>query len=204
MTGAPASTLSPRTPDQPMAFTRDEFVMGAVSSWLFFLGLLAAAEVSVAVVSDVMGSLRGGPSGFSSVGLLGPVLLISLLIAAPISGIAALLTAPVIRRLAWRLRTRRSPWLHVAAHAAIGAAVGALTIAVLQLCFLLWTDAAAPLPQFAGYCLIAAPLTAASTVLGWAVTVRNARRWDSGRSTARRVQARIDRDAVVEDGALEL
>ena len=55
-----AGTLSPRTPDQPMAFTRDEFVMGAVSSWLFFLGLLAVTEVVIAVVSDVMASTRGG------------------------------------------------------------------------------------------------------------------------------------------------
>lgn len=198
-----AGTLSPRTPDQPMAFTRDEFVMGAVSSWLFFLGLLTVTEVAIAVVSDVMASVRGDSSGFSSLGLLVPVLLISLLIAAPVSGIATLLAAPAIRRVAWRLRARRSPWLHAAVHAAFGAAVGALTIVVLQACFLLWTGAVAPLPQFGGYCLIAAVLTSASTVLGRGVTARNARRWDSGRRTARRIHARIDRDAAVEDDALE-
>lgn len=198
-----AGTLSPRTPDQPMAFTRDEFVMGAVSSWLFFLGLLAVTEVVIAVVPDVMASIRGGSSGFSSLGLLVPVLFISLLIAAPISGIATLIAAPAVRRVAWSLRTRRSLWLHAEVHAATGAIIGMLTIVVLQFCFAFWTDSAAPLPVFAGYTGIAAALTAASNVLGWAVTVRNARRWDSGRRTARRIQARIDRDATVEDGALE-
>jgi len=198
-----AGTLSPRTPDQPMAFTRDEFVIRAVSSWLFFLGLLAVTEVVIAVVSDVMASTRGGSSGFPSLGLLVPVLFISLLIAAPISGIATLIAAPAVRRVASSLRARRSLWLHAGAHAATGAIIGMLTIVVLQFCFAFWTDSAAPLPVFAGYAGIAAVLTAASNVLGWAVTVRNARRWDSGRRTARRIQARIDRDAAVEDDVLE-
>lgn len=196
-----AETLSPRTPDQPMAFTPDEFLMGALWAWLFFLGLLAATEAALAVIPDVMAAMRYGTPSFTSVGFLGPALIISLLVAAPISGIAVLIAAPIVRRIAWRLRSRSSLWLHASVHAAVGAAVGALTILIVQAGFALWTDSAAPASALFGCCLIAAALTSASTVAGWGVALRNARRWDRGRRTARRIQGWIDQDAAVEDSA---
>ncbi|MDT0157268.1 hypothetical protein Q9R19_06495 [Microbacterium sp. ARD32] len=159
-----------------MAFTREEFRVGSLAAWGSFIGLLLAAEIILAVVTDI----RSAGMGMPFFGLLPLMLLVSLIVAAPVSGLALLLAAPLVRRLAWRLRTIRSIWIHVGVFALLGAVVGALTITVMQIGFAI-AGSASDLALFGRYCLLAAAFTAASTTIGWGTAMRAARRWDRRR-----------------------
>lgn len=168
---APAS---PRSDSEPMAFTRDEFWFGAWSTVGCFLGLLAVAEI-------VLGVVDGGFAG-----LLVLVLPVSLIIAAVVSVTAMMLASPVVRRLAWHLRSNASIRVHLLAHGACGAMVGALTTLILTL---LMPQGTASASLLVGSSLTAAALTAASAMLGWGFALRNARRWDRRQAMVQRMKA---------------
>lgn len=173
---------SPRTADEPMAFTADEFLRGVLASWLAFnLLFVVALLVLEALTHDPV----WGPFGAEVGILLLYVLPLSLLV----SGVVALLCCAAARAIGSRLRRTRSALPHVAAYGLLGATIGTVVVGGFQLA----TAHALDLANWLSLLTIAS--SAGAPPLGWAWTVRRARRSDAGLLRARH----IDPDATAED-----
>jgi len=191
-----AASSSPRTPDAPMAFTRDEFWRGAMRAWGVFLLLLLALEVVAVVISDPLGlwSTAG-----STLMLLLLVLVVSLLVGGAISGVSLVIGIPIARRIATALQHERRVKVHVIAFALYGFGFGALIGGgSYALAFVRGGSSIVQPVIFAA--LIAGALSAIAVSFAWWSVAREAVRADRGitRRTRRRI-ARIDPDAAVED-----
>lgn len=96
---------SPRTAEQPMAFTRSEFLRGARAAWLWFLLFATVAYVLVLGIY----------------GLYAPIWFVPWSFGALIAG-----SAPAYL-LGCTLRSIGTVWVHLALFAAFGGVVGAST-----------------------------------------------------------------------------
>ena len=184
----------PRTVDEPMAFTRDEFRRGTMRAWGMFLLLLLAAEVAATVVSDLTYVARTGVGHISNIAILPVVLLMSLLIGGVISGLSLLIGVPVAHRIAVALRKEARLAVHFAVYAgfgfAFGAVIGGTAYAVAS------ASVTASLLSALFAALIAGVLSSAAVVFAWWTIARDALR---GHRRTQRWRARTDPDAIYED-----
>lgn len=161
---------SPRSPDEPYAFTRDEAVRGALWAWLTFMALM------VSTVGAFVLALAA-PSAFSpSTGLLGAgyyaliTLGYTILIGGGVSLAATIVLAPLAVWVARRMRHSASLATHLTVFALFGAGIGVLAVVVYTLVtggpYILTT----PVPA------ITIAMTTASVVIGWLRASRHARR----------------------------
>lgn len=162
---------SPRTDAAPLAFTRGEFLRGAVRAWATTSALLVAAW---AVVT--------GGAGVVSIFVVVPASLVALVAGAP--GAYALGRA-----------MRRVP--HVAAHVALFAAYGALVGGAMTLLCLQAVEGFSSPPDISPLYLVNVPVSAAGVAAAWFFTARAALRKDSGMTTES--QTVEDADARAED-----
>lgn len=187
----------PRTPDEPMAFTRDEFWRGAMRAWGSFLVLVLAIEVVAAVVSDLSHIDRTGVAYMSNVAILPIVLIMSLLIGGVISGLSLLIGIPIAYRVATALRRELRVSVHLIAFAAygfgFGALIGGASYAVA------FASAGISVGPTLNAALIAGALSCVAVTFAWWTIARDAVRKVRGipRRTSRR--PKVDPDAVVED-----
>ncbi|WP_156138856.1 hypothetical protein [Microbacterium mangrovi] len=110
--------MSPRTADEPRAFTGDEFVRGAGIAYVLFqpIGALVFSvgmilEVSPGAQPNVVGTIFGGALLWLVPGLL-------------VSGLVTLLGMPLAYLLGRRMRRVDRDWIHVLAFFGYGLAVG--------------------------------------------------------------------------------
>lgn len=192
-----AAFPSPRTPDEPMAFTRDEFWRGAMRAWGAFLVLLLTLEVVAAVIGDLT-----RPSGSTpfSIMLLLILLVVSLLIGGAISGLSLAIGIPIAHRIASALRHEPRVPVHLSVFALYGFGFGALVGGASYALAFASTGSTSMGPALiaafiAG--LIAGVLSAAAVTFAWWTIARDALRADRG--IPRRRVTRTDPDAVVED-----
>lgn len=134
---------SPRTPAEPMAFTRTEFLRGALSAWLWFLLL----DLSVYGIIFF-------PTGAA----------VAAMFAVPWSAGAVVIFAFPAWLLGRALRRRAHVGVHVAAFAALGAVIGVITTAT-------YLFVAAGRPEIAffdsPFWLVNTAASAVAVALGW-------------------------------------
>ncbi|WP_438352931.1 hypothetical protein [Microbacterium sp. CJ88] len=150
---------SPRTAEEPMAFTRDEFLRGVMASWIAF------NLVWVAFIVFWPGS--GGPLAGLLFGF------VYLLASAPASGVVTAVFAYPVCIIGRTMRRRRGVSLHVAVHALVGTVIGGLVIGVVALWFRQGIDVLNP---FVLSTLLSATV---ALPLGWAWAYCRARRSDA-------------------------
>ncbi|WP_372968573.1 hypothetical protein [Microbacterium sp.] len=182
-------TPSVRTPEHPMAFTRDELLSGALTTWVLFLALLPAGLL-LAAIAAIPGS-----SGFDlgAVGLLAVMVLVVVVVA----GVVALLLLPFVLLAVWPLATAlhgvRPIAIHLLCYTLIGAGLGYAYLAIFGGPDASWFLSPAGAVTF-GTPAIAVTL---AVPLGWWLTARRALRRDAG--LLPRSRRRIDHDAATED-----
>lgn len=164
---------SPRTDAEPMAFTPDEFLRGAVAAWLAFNLLFDLLYAAMAIVTS---DPRWGPLTAT----LGVLLIYAVPIALVVSGVVTLLLCGAAWWLGRLLRRHRRPAVHVIAFAMLGAAIGLLAVGTFELV------TARSLDLGNGLALITIASSAAALPLGWAWTVRRSRRAEAGTAQASR------------------
>lgn len=184
--------VSPRTPEEPMAFTNQELLRGAASAWVIFMAMLLL--FSTIVAAGLMAMPGWAPDPVTWVMLVLLIDLCVLLVGGGVSAIVMAFGAALVRPLGRSLRRVRSLRLHALVYTAIGLVIAAAYVALLL---------ATPLIQFIGGFLIlpaiAAPL---SVPLGWWRTVHLAFLEDRGLRVTR-TRGKADTDATVEDAARE-
>jgi len=178
-----------RTAEHPMAFTRDELLAGALTTWVLFLALLPAGLL-VAAIAAIPGS-----SGFdlAAVGSLA----VGLLVVVVVAGIVALLLLPFALLAVWPLaallRRVRPIAIHLLCYTLIGAGLGYAYLAILGGPDASWFLSPAGAVTF-GMPAVAVTL---AVPLGWWLTARRALRRDAG--LLPRSRRRIDHDAATDD-----
>lgn len=180
---APAAYVSPRTADEPMAFTVDEFLRGTVAAWLWFNALFTVALGigQAATQSDVWGPWWSG---------IVMILVWSVPIALIASGIVTLLCCGAAWWLGRALRRERSYLTHAACYAGLGWLIGAI---VVGLWMALATHTVPDLLNW--FALIVQACSAGAVALGWTWTVRHSLRVEAGKVRPRRIHP----DALFED-----
>lgn len=178
-----------RTPEHPMAFTRDELLSGALTTWVLFLALLPAGLLVAAIVAIP------GSSGFD-LGAFGSAV-VGLLVVVVVAGIVALLLLPFALLAVWPLASARRGVrpiaVHLGCYTLIGAGLGYAYLAILGGPDDSWFLSPAGALTF-GMPAIAVTL---AVPLGWWLTARRALRRDAG--DLPRPRRRIDQDAAAED-----
>lgn len=162
---------SPRTPEEPMAFTWWELTRGVIAACLVFAIAAPALALVVAVISD---PAHAGFSIYLIVAgwLLGIV---------PTTALAGFALAPVAKRIGRALRHRRSLWPHLLSYFALGAAASLIGGAIVGLLIgaTSWSGDAV---MGAGFVIplaaLLAPVAGASAATGWLITARRALRDD--------------------------
>lgn len=172
---------SPRSDAEPMAFTADEFLRGAVAAWLWF-NVLFGATLTIA-------QLLTQSTGWDSWGSFVVVLMYAVPIALVVSGLVTLVCCGAAWGLGRLLRRHRSFVLHAACYAMLGAAIGVLVITVYVVAV------QAPWDLTGWLAIIVQGCSAAAVPLGWGWTVLRSIRIEAGRA---RVRTRPDE--AFEDG----
>lgn len=191
-----ATIPSPRTADEPMAFTRSEFWRGAMRAWGAFLVLLLTLEVVASVITDLTYRAQTGVAHVYNLPLLPVLLLMSLLVGGVISGLSLLIGIPIAYRVGRALRRERRMAVHLAVYSAFGFIFGALVGGASYFVALSGSAASVGLPAlYAG--LIAGGLSAAAVAFGWWTITRDVLR--THRDVPRRRRPRVDPDAAYED-----
>lgn len=178
-----------RTPEQPMAFRRDEVLGGGLTTWLLFVVLLP--------IGILLSSLAHIPSssGWPTVGSVWDMTLL-LAVVTVVGGIVALFVLPFAVLIAWpianTLRRVRSIPVHVLIYTALGVVVGITYLAITH-----GPQLQAPIALGGVIATMPALAVAIAVPLGWWLTARRALRKDAG-LTSRRTR-RVDDDALHED-----
>ena len=178
--------MSPRTVQLPMAFTRWEFLRGALITYGLFLAFSAGAWIWIFVIGAIIAVMYVAPFGFASLILVGIPL--------------AYLTGMLLRR---EVRT----WVHLLWHGLVGLVAGGAGI-LLALCIFgpngMWEVSRPHLPDFSvladGWiiALVEALLTVGAAMSGWRITSRMALKADSPQV----VRDSRDADSAYEDHVL--
>ena len=155
--------IPPRTAELPMAFTVAEFVRGAVAAWVAFLVLATAAYAAV---------IQG-------------YVVVATAFYVPWSLGAALVGSPAAYLLGRSLRRVRRIAVHIAAFAALGAAVGLAATIVFVAVYGHGNGGTL-------YYVVNLALSVIAVPLGWYWTARRA---------LRHPRPRVDPDAMAEDAA---
>lgn len=172
MTAAGTLSASPRTAEEPRAFTRTEFLRGTGRAWLWTTLLLVAAWTVVT---------RG-------------TVVLAVAIILPASAVALVLGIPGAYALGRRLRSSSRTGVHVAAFAGYGAVLGSIMSALFVV--LVSRDPGSAWLALA-MLLINAPVTAIGLAGAWLSTARQSLRADAAPDGAA-PRAR-DADAAEED-----
>ncbi|UYO98576.1 hypothetical protein OED01_07685 [Microbacterium sp. M28] len=176
---------SPRTSEEPMAFTRDEFSAGALRSWALFVGLFVG-----------LFSLRTiTMSGGAPLAALGFVAVVSgwvALLCAAISAIGLVVLMPALWLVARSLRRERRIVVHAVVYVLVGIGVAAGAAALAHF----FADGILDLTG------ITAVAAAVAVPVGWWLTARRALLRDRGIISRRRRRTRVDPDMLAEDTAL--
>ena len=172
---------SPRTVEEPMAFTRDELIGGALRTWSLFVALFVCFAV-VPFVGTSWDSIWfvlfiGGYAG---------------VVSAVIAAFAAVVLTPLIWIVGRALRREHRLAVHLVVYILIGGVVAAIAAAMAELIG----------GGYPGLAVLAGVIALIAVPLGWWLTARTALRSDRGISPRRRRHERVDVDARVEDGAL--
>jgi hypothetical protein len=165
-----SADTSLRSPIEPMAFTRAEFMRGAVAAWVWFL-VLHSAMFSI---------------------WIGIYVVVAWSVTLPWSLLALFLGSPLAYLLGKALRSQRLIVVHLTAFTLLGLTLGAATATAALL-----VGWGFPPGQASDYTVMAVAVVAcagAAVPLGWWWTVRRARATDHSKSTKR-----IDPDAAFED-----
>ncbi len=182
---------SPRTAEEPMAFTNDELLRGGLWAWAYFLLLLV---LGMGVLSGLMAIDTGTADPGSVVISFLLFAVVALMIGAPVSLILLPVGVMLAKPLGHLLRRTRRVSVHVVVYAALGTAVGFGYVAIFR-AGNLW----APLMIWDGVILVPAIAVAVAVPLGWWHTARRARDEDSGRRPRPQSRRRVDPDARAED-----
>lgn len=179
---------SPRTAEEPLAFTPLELTKGAMWTWLAFLVILELGLTVCAITIQV-----GMPSGaFLATGYM--MVLVLGYATLYVGGIGLLVTValtPVAWMLGRMLRRQRSVPLHLLAYTALGAV--AAEVAASCLTGRVWDVTNALQDPMVAVCFIAAVI---SVPLGWWLTARVALKDDQEDERAERLSSRHDVDAL--------
>lgn len=176
---------SPRTTAEPMAFTRDELLGGALRTWALFVVLFVGCLL-VALVGASWGS------GASAIGFVVIVVGYAALICAVIAAFATVVLIPAIWLLGRALRRERHLAVHLSVYTILGAAVAAAAAASAHL---IGRGHPGLTMAVAAAALVAVPL-------GWWLTARTALRRDRGVLPRHPRRERVDVDMLAEDSAL--
>lgn len=161
--------LSPRTVDEPMAFTAEELVGGVLRG----AGIFAVAAPVLTIAAVFIFFPESAPSSAAV------VVMVWFVVVLPAALVAALVFTPVARAVGWRLRRERRRWPHLLSYGALGACAAVVAGAAAGL--VIGGLAGAPFAAIASTTSIAAiyaPVAAVSTSLGWYLRMRSALRAD--------------------------
>ncbi|MEZ3161013.1 hypothetical protein AB1K54_10775 [Microbacterium sp. BWT-B31] len=164
---------TPRTDAEPMAFTKDEFLLGTLASWLAFNLVFDTVLTGAAIATF---NPLWGPLGASIVALV----VYAVPIALVVSGIVALLLCSAAWWLGRLLRRVRSLLVHAVAYATLGTAIGVLVVGSFQLVVAGSLNLGNWLAQ------ITLVGSAAALPLGWGWSVWRCRRIEAGKARAPR------------------
>jgi hypothetical protein len=172
---------SPRTPDEPMAFTRDELLSGAFRTWSLFVALVCAGFFLVFALQV------WGASAWDSLLALAFIIGYAALIAGGVAAFATAIAVPAVYALGRILRHEGRMWIHTLIYIGFGLAVGLLAFFVGDAI----SGGYPMLSYMAGTC------AAVAVPVGWRLTVRASLRADRGDVRRRRI--RVDQDMAAED-----
>ncbi len=161
---------SPRTADEPMAFTPDEVFTGVGMAWVVF--------VVIVLVVLTGGSLYGtltavglGASDSSMWSTLLFVLIIGIVVGGGVSLIVALLMLPLAWWISRLMRRVRFVGWHLAVYGAFGAAIGVLAVVVYVVS---WGYPPSGEYLLNWFTLLVVFATTASVLIGWRWGARRA------------------------------
>ncbi|MGW8483822.1 hypothetical protein ACWGJP_11855 [Microbacterium sp. NPDC055903] len=175
---------SPRTAAEPMAFTRDELLSGAVRAWGLFVGLFTLGLLLRLLTI-------GGSDLASGMWFVAIVSGYALMIAAGVSAFATAAMVPLVWVLGRALRSVHRLVVHLVVYMALGVLMAVAAYALAQVI----TDGMLDLAT-------STALAAAIAIpLGWWLTARAALREDHG--GARRARAAQHPDEAFEDSAVQ-
>lgn len=183
--------VSPRTAEEPMAFTRAELGRGAFLAWCTFMILLLGFFVVVAIAAATGRLLSGDPFNvLSELYISMAVIAYAGLVGGSVGFVAMLAGTPLAWLIGRALRRVRHIGIHLLSFTAFGALAGlgvagifsVVNLGALHLAPVLWL-----LPI----------MTAIAVPTGWWLTVRRARREELGLVRPRRRTR--DADMVTED-----
>lgn len=170
---------SPRSANEPMAFTDAELLRGAFIAGLTFV--LAAPLVAIVVTI-------ASPHDPQTLGIAISVILIATLTAlVPITVLTLIVMTPIARAIGRRLRREPRRWPHLLAFGGLGVVASAAASAVVGL--LMWaatsgSTGANPLSVIAPIGLLLAPIAGGSAAWGWWRASRRALARDRVREAA--------------------
>lgn len=197
--------FSPRTAQEPMAFTRDELGRGGWYAWVVFMTLMLAGLNVLIFVASAPSALST-PS-FSGV-LLTSVMMVTIyagIIGGAVSLLVMALGLPLARLLGRALRSEPALSIHLAVYVTLGLVFGAATVGIAS------ALTGIPIMQntFGAVLGVAAALAVPA---GWSLTVRRALRDDRSLTPTRRgrhhekrrhgLPRGADADAAFEDAVL--
>lgn len=166
-----------RTPEEPMAFTRQELWRGGRRTWYFFLIELCLLMIVPSIVNELAIPADQRHGWNSYLAMIPLYVLYALLVGAPISFLAMLAATPLAGLIGTAMRRIRARTPHVLAQATLGALVGAVVMALVILLSARGIFSASVISTYAG---VGAPFTAVAAALGWWSTAHSALRDDSG------------------------
>lgn len=174
---------SPRTAEEPLAFTRDELLSGALLTWLLFLALVAIGILGWALTIS-----SGHDLGTALVGgvIYGAVVV---LIGGAIAAFAIAFCVPLVWGLGRMLRRQGRVWIHLLVYTGLGIGAGALA---------LWCSTAL-LEGFSAVAVVPAIAILLAVPLGWWWTAHRALQRDRGALSLK--PARADLDAAADDAS---
>lgn len=178
-----AALPSPRTPEEPMAFTRNEFWRGARLSVGIFLGLILLLTVIGSVVLDLT-PLAPNTARASNIALLPIVLPVTALVAAPVSLIVMFLAHPLFHGIGRALRREPRVLVHLLVQALSGALVGAVVMGGVYFALFAFQQIQVAAGAVVIMASAGAAFTGVSVPAGWYLAYRRARQDDRLRARA--------------------
>lgn len=145
-----------RTEEEPMSFSRSEFLKGALAAWLWFL-----------VIHQALLLVPTGGYGF-----------VALYLTLPWSFGAVVIGSPFAFALGQALRRQRRSWVHIVAFGSYGLIIGVVTTGLAS-----WLLVGSTQPGWWLFASLTAVSACPAVVLGWWHAARRARKADSVKAT---------------------